>query len=147
MKQALVTTLTGLLVTVASIVASAQCALAQELEPRSFANTPVGLNFLLASYGYTNGNVVFSAASPVTDAEVQTHAGILAYVRSLDVGGLSGKVGIIVPYAGASGSAQLAGQPGSAKCLASPTLGSGSPSTFSGLQRSRWKNSPTTSRI
>ena len=111
MKPSLVTTLTGLSVTVASIVASAQCVLAQELEPRSFANTPVGLNFLLASYGYTNGTGVFSAASPVTDAEVQTHAGILAYVRSLDVGGLSGKFAAIVPYAGASGSVELAGQP------------------------------------
>jgi hypothetical protein len=90
---------------------SARFALAQELEPRSFVNTPVGLNFLIAGYGYIDGDVVFSAALPVTDGEVQTHSGVVAYIRSVDVGGLSGKFGVIVPYAAASGSAKLAGQP------------------------------------
>jgi hypothetical protein len=83
---------------------------AQELEPRSYVNTPVGLNFLIAGYGYTDGNVVFSPTSPIEDAEVETHAGVVAYLRSLDVWGLSGKVGVIVPFAQASGSALLAGR-------------------------------------
>src|SRR5262245_29407774 len=82
----------------------------QELEPRSYVNTPVGLNFLIAGYGYTDGNVVFSASSPITDAEVQTHAGVVAYLRAVDVFGLSGKVGVLVPFAEASGSARFAGQ-------------------------------------
>jgi hypothetical protein len=83
----------------------------QELEPRFYVNTPVGLNFLIAGYGYTDGDVVFSLSSPLKEAEVQTHAGFLSYVRSLDVAGLSGKFGVVLPYAGASGSATLAGQP------------------------------------
>jgi hypothetical protein len=83
----------------------------QELEPRSYVNTPVGLNFLIAGYGYTEGSVVFSASAPVKDAEVEAHAGFLAYVRALDVWGRSGKLGLVVPYAEASGSAKLAGQP------------------------------------
>lgn len=84
---------------------------AQELEPRSFANTPVGLNFLIASYGYTDGNVVLNATSPVKDAEVESHSGTIAYVRAIDVFGMSGKVGVIVPFAQASGTAKLAGEP------------------------------------
>ena len=96
----------------------------QELEPRSYVNTPVGMNFLIAGYGYTDGDVVFSASSPITDAEVQTHFGALAYVRSLDVFGLSGKAGVIVPFAEASGSAKLAGQPRERRVfgLADPTF-------------------------
>ena len=98
-------------VVVTAIAVAGRGAHAQELEPRAYVNTPVGLNFLLAGYGYTEGSVVFSAASPIKDAEVQTHAGVLAYVRSLDVWGLSGKFGLVVPFADASGTAKLAGQP------------------------------------
>jgi hypothetical protein len=36
---------------------------AQELEPRSYANTPVGLNFLLAGYGYTQGKLAFDPST------------------------------------------------------------------------------------
>jgi hypothetical protein len=84
---------------------------AQELEPRSYVNTPVGLNFLIAGYGYTHGDVVFSPSVPIEDAEVDTHVGVVGYLRAIDVFGLSGKVGVIVPFADASGSAKLAGQP------------------------------------
>ena len=30
---------------------------AQDLEPRAFANTPVGLNFLIGGYAYSKGGV------------------------------------------------------------------------------------------
>jgi hypothetical protein len=83
---------------------------AQELEPRSYTNTPVGLNFLIAGYGYTKGNVVLSAATHVTDAEVVTHSGVLGYVRALDVWGRSGKLTVVLPFADASGTARQAGQ-------------------------------------
>ena len=83
---------------------------AQALEPRSYANTPVGINFLLLGYGYTEGDVAFDASSPVKDAKVNVHAGVLAYARSLDVWGLSGKVLAALPVAEASGTATVAGQ-------------------------------------
>ncbi len=84
---------------------------AQELEPRAYVNTPVGLNFVIGGYGFTDGDVVFDASSPVEDAKVQVHGGVLAYVRSLDVWGLSGKFGVVLPFAWASGTATVAGQP------------------------------------
>jgi hypothetical protein len=84
---------------------------AQELEPRSFANTPVGLNFLISTYGYLDGNVVLGGNSPVEDAEVQSHTGTVAYIRAIDVAGMSGKVAAIVPFARTSGTATLAGEP------------------------------------
>jgi hypothetical protein len=83
---------------------------AQELEPRSYVNTPVGMNFLIAGYAYTKGSVVFNPTTKLTDAEIETHAAILGYARALDLWGLSGKFAMIVPFADASGSALQAGQ-------------------------------------
>src|SRR5262245_8285380 len=39
------------------LVAASANARAQDLEPRAFSNTPLGLNFLLGGYGYTTGGV------------------------------------------------------------------------------------------
>ena len=83
---------------------------AQALEPRSYANTPVGINFLLLGYGYTEGDVGFDATSPIKDAKVHVHGGLLAYARSLDVWGLSGKFLAVLPVAETSGSAKVKGQ-------------------------------------
>jgi hypothetical protein len=83
----------------------------QDLEPRSYVNTPVGMNFVLAGYAYTEGDVVFSPTTPVEDAEIKTHAGVLAYVRTLDLWGLAGKAAVIVPVADVSGKARANGVP------------------------------------
>ena len=83
---------------------------AQALEPRSYANTPVGINFLLLGYGYTEGDVGVDASIPIKDVKVNVHTGLLAYARSLDVWGLSGKVLAALPVAEASGSAKVKGQ-------------------------------------
>lgn len=101
-------TLIALVAILAVPIAGANC---QELEPRSYTNTPVGLNFLLLGYGYSDGNVVFSASTPIEGAEVQTHAAVLAYLRSVKIWDLSSKIGVVVPYAWSSGSALAMGQP------------------------------------
>jgi hypothetical protein len=95
---------------VATFVVPGRSVHAQALEPRSYANTPVGINFLLLGYGYTEGDVAFDASSPVKDAKVHVHAGVGAYARSLDVWGLSGKFLAVLPFAEASGSATVKGQ-------------------------------------
>jgi outer membrane putative beta-barrel porin/alpha-amylase len=84
---------------------------AQDLEPRAFANTPVGLNFLIGGYAYAKGTVGTDASVPLEDTEVRLNSAVLAYVRTLDLWGRSGKFDVILPYAWASGSAKLAGQP------------------------------------
>jgi hypothetical protein len=94
----------------ATIVVPGRNVHAQALEPRSYVNTPVGINFLLLGYGYTQGDVAFDASSPIKDAKVHAHAGLLAYARSLDVWGLSGKALVVLPVADASGSAKVNGQ-------------------------------------
>lgn len=84
---------------------------AQDLEPRSYTNTPVGLNFLIAGYGYTEGNVGFDPSVPITDAQLHTNSTFVAYARSLGVGGRSAKFDVVLPYTWLSGSALFAGQP------------------------------------
>ena len=92
-------------------VLAAAGAWAQDLEPRAYGNTPVGLNFLIAGYAYSQGGLSTDPALPIQDAQLQIHGAILAYARSLDVWGRAGKFDVIVPYAQLSGTALLAGQP------------------------------------
>ena len=89
---------------------SAWDASAQDLEPRAYTNTPTGMNFLLAGYAYSTGTVGADPAVPLTDTHVNVHAALVAYARSLNLWGTSGKVDVILPYAWASGSGTLAGQ-------------------------------------
>jgi len=84
---------------------------AGEIEPRAYVNTPVGVNFLLAGYAYSSGGLSTVGSAPIKDAQLKTNTGVLAYVRTLDVWGRSGKVDVILPYSQLSGSAMLAGQP------------------------------------
>ena len=91
-----------------SVAAQAQ---AGEIEPRAYVNTPVGINFLLAGYAYSDGGLSTAASSPIKDAQLQMNTGLLAYARTLDVLGKSGKFDVILPYSQLSGSAMIAGQP------------------------------------
>lgn len=84
---------------------------AGEVEPRSYVNTPVGVNFMLLGYAYSEGGLSTEGASPITDAELDIHTVILAYAYSLEVMGKSAKVDVIVPYSDLSGSALFSGQP------------------------------------
>ena len=38
---------------------------AQDLEPRAYVNTPVGLNFLIAGYAYSQGGLSTDPALPI----------------------------------------------------------------------------------
>lgn len=84
---------------------------AGEVEPRAYVNTPIGVNFMLLGYAYSEGGLSTEGGSPITDAELDTHTVILAYAHSLEVMGKSAKVDVIVPYSDLSGSALFSGQP------------------------------------
>ncbi len=83
---------------------------AGEIEPRAYVNTPVGINFLLAGYAYSDGGLSTAGSSPIKDAKLKMNTGVLAYARTLDVWGKSGKFDVILPYSQLSGSAIFAGQ-------------------------------------
>ena len=83
---------------------------AQDIEPRSYTNTPVGMNFLLAAYAYSDGKIAFDPSLPIVDAKFRSNTEALAYVRSLDVLGNSAKIDVIVPYSSFSADATVKGQ-------------------------------------
>jgi hypothetical protein len=87
-------------------------AAAQDLEPRAYANAPIGLNFLIASYAYSEGGVVPDPALPIENAQLTLHSGVLAYARSFAAWGRSAKLDVAAPYATLDGQALIAGQPG-----------------------------------
>jgi hypothetical protein len=100
----------GWLIGVLALVTLSLEAYAQDLEPRAYANTPVGLNFLIGGYAYSKGTVGTDPSVPLTDTEVQLNSAVVAYVRTLDLWGRSGKIDLIIPYTWADGSAKLAGE-------------------------------------
>lgn len=73
--------------------------ISQELEPRSLTNVPVGMNFVLVGYGYANGNILLDPSVPIEDLDAKLNTVIGAYVRSISLFGLAGKVDVIVPWA------------------------------------------------
>ena len=83
---------------------------AGDIEPRAYVNTPVGVNFLIAGYVYSDGGLSTAGSSPLKDAQLKIHTEVLAYARTLDVWGKSGKFDVILPYSELSGTAMVAGQ-------------------------------------
>jgi hypothetical protein len=69
------------------------------------------MNFLIASYAYSEGGVSTDASLPIQGAELEQNNFVLAYARSLNVFGKSGKIDVILPFSQLSGSALVAGQP------------------------------------
>jgi len=72
---------------------------AQELEPRSLTNVPVGMNFAVLGYGYAQGNILMDPAVPIEDLDAKLHTVVAAYVRSINIFGLAGKVDMVIPWA------------------------------------------------
>jgi Putative MetA-pathway of phenol degradation len=95
---------------VAMMLATAMTVEAQELEPRAYSNTPIGMNFLILGYGYTQGDVAVDPSVPIEDGKITVHSAVLGYARSLDLWGRSGKIDLALPYAWLSGSAKVAGK-------------------------------------
>ena len=65
---------------------------------------------MIGGYVYTEGTLGTDPSVPLEDTEATFHTAVLAYVRSLDVWGRSGKVDLILPYSRAIGSAELGGE-------------------------------------
>jgi len=84
---------------------------AQEMEPRSYSNAPVGMNFLIAGYVQTRGGIAFDTSLPLTNPDLTTRSAVLAYARVLDLWGKSAKLSLIVPLTDLGGTADFAGQP------------------------------------
>jgi hypothetical protein len=68
------------------------------------------MDFFLSGYGFSDGDVLLEASSPIEGAEITAHNLVLAYARSLKLGSDAGKVDVVLPYGWASGHATLDGR-------------------------------------
>ncbi len=71
----------------------------QELEPRALANVPIGMNFAVLGYSYSKGDLLLDPALPIEDLDGTIHTVVGAYLRSIKIFGLAGKVDVILPWA------------------------------------------------
>jgi hypothetical protein len=99
----------ALLIAFAHLLA-ASAVRAQDIEPRQYSNTPIGVNFLVSGYSYTQGGLAFDGSLPLTNPHLETNSGVLGFARSLDLWGHSGKIDAGVPYTWLSGSADYVDQ-------------------------------------
>jgi hypothetical protein len=70
----------------------AGAALAQDMEPRAYSSSPVGMNFLTVGAGNTRGAILFDPTVPITDAQADLNMGSIGYARSFGLGGRQGLV-------------------------------------------------------
>jgi Putative MetA-pathway of phenol degradation len=95
---------------VCALIAGLPSARAQDIEPRMYSNAPVGMNFLVAGYAYTDGGLSFDPSLPIKNPQLNTSNAILAYIRAIDLWGLSAKIDAVVPQTWLSGSAERDGE-------------------------------------
>lgn len=93
------------------LLLAATAAKAQDAEPRSYSNTPIGLNFLIAGALYSQGKLAFDPDLSVADANFHSNTALLAYVRSFDFVGQSAKFDVIVPASSFAARGLVDGQP------------------------------------
>jgi len=96
---------------VAALACVSNPAAARSLEPRSYSNSPVGLNFLVAGYAYTEGTLAFDPSTTITDAQYTADTGVFAYLRTFDAWGKSAKFDVVVPYSYFAADGLVSGQP------------------------------------
>ena len=83
---------------------------AQELEPRQYSNIPIGLNFLVAGYGLSQGGVLFDPVIALENAAIDIDGPIIGYARSVAIGSFSGKLDAGIGRACLSGAADYEGE-------------------------------------
>ena len=82
----------------------------QVIEPRTYTNAPVGLNFLVTGYNFIGGGVGTDPTLPIENTKVEIHSTFFAYARSFDFFGKSAKFDVVQPLSWASGSTTFRGQ-------------------------------------
>jgi hypothetical protein len=84
---------------------------AQDIEPRTYSNAPIGVNFLIAGYAHTRGALQFDTALDLDDAHLRTSNAVVAYARVIELGGSAATIDLVAPYTWLSGSATHQGAP------------------------------------
>jgi hypothetical protein len=71
---------------------------AQELEPRAYSPSPVGVNFALLAGSRSTGEVLTDPSVPIQDVDAKLNAGVAGYGRTFGILGHQASAVIVVPY-------------------------------------------------
>jgi hypothetical protein len=66
----------------AAVLLAPALAQARSLEPRAYSPAPVGMNFVIAGWTWTEGGLSFDTAVPITDQKLDSTGPILADART-----------------------------------------------------------------
>jgi hypothetical protein len=85
-------------IAVAALLISGGAAFGQELEPRAYSISPVGMNFAVVAFTRSTGDINFDPSLPVENAQAEIQNMAFGYFRSIDFFGRSANVSVLVPY-------------------------------------------------
>ena len=87
----------ALVATTALMTVSATLA-AQELEPRSYAASPIGVRFVLTALGYSSGDVAVDPTAPISDVTSTAYSILLGFGGTFALFGRTASLALVVPY-------------------------------------------------
>ncbi len=102
-------TLTGLVLSL-TLLLLAPPTLGQSLEPRSYTNVPVGLNFAVMGGSRLEGDLAPTPSAPIQNAELTIDVLAMGYARTLEVAGNSAKLAVSAARTCYEGSATFLGE-------------------------------------
>ncbi|WP_254843464.1 transporter [Shewanella sp. UCD-KL21] len=83
---------------------------AQDLEPRSYTNIPVGMHFVALGYLHSEGKLSPSPSVPLKDAQLSLDAAVVGYATSFAIAGRSSKLDMSASRICMQGSANYLGE-------------------------------------
>jgi hypothetical protein len=81
-----------------ALVSLSSISSAQELEPRTYANTPTGINLLALGVVHSQGNVLLDPSLPIEGLDGRLTIGLLRYTRTFGLLNRSAKFKLLLPY-------------------------------------------------
>lgn len=88
----------GYALLLAGLLAGPRPVPAQELEPRKYANLPVGTNIVGLSYIWSDGDLLFDPAVPIEEGQADIQVIAASYVRSFGLLGRNAKLKVVYPW-------------------------------------------------
>jgi len=86
------------MVAISLVVGTINPSQAQQLEPRAYANAPIGVNFVSLAYAWSNGNILLDPALPIEDLDADIHVGMLLLSHAFSIGGDNAKFKFALPW-------------------------------------------------
>lgn len=93
------------------LLATAPSAHSQELEPRSYTNIPIGLNFLIAGVAYQDGDMLLDPTIEAEDATTRMKHLAVGYLRSFNMFGKTAKFSLGGSYTDFDAQGLVEGRP------------------------------------